>query len=167
MRGYIYQINRKKEITEERGLPKYSVEEVIVNSVGIEGDFNRYRTEKRGNTLERALLLLPWETIQDLNGEGWPVHPGDLGENITTQGIPYNLAIGATYYLGSQAVIQVSEACTPCVNLGLLEYVNKEKVSAFMKTLLGRRGWYARVLQEGKIRRGDIISSPEEHSITI
>jgi MOSC domain-containing protein YiiM len=37
-----------------------------------------------------AILLIPLETIEELQGEGWPIKPGDIGENFTTEGIPYS-----------------------------------------------------------------------------
>ena len=51
----------------------------------------------------------------------------------------------------------VSRACDPCTNLYLLPYVGKSKGPQFLKVMLGRRGWYARVLEEGSVRAGDPI----------
>lgn len=157
MPGLIYQLNSKPKTRGERGLPKYSVEEVRITFQGMEGDFNHYRSEKKGSTLSRALLLYPLESIYELNQEGWPIQPGDLGENVTMQGIPYStLQLGKIYRLG-EIRIQIAEVCKPCVNLSLLSYVGKSKVKKFMQTVLERRGWYARVLQEGMVRREDGI----------
>src|SRR3989344_434245 len=87
--GLLYQLNLKPETPGERGLPKLPVEEARLTRIGLEGDFNRYRAEKKAGSLDRAVLVLPWETLQELNQEGWPIEPGHLGDNITTQGIPY------------------------------------------------------------------------------
>ena len=38
-----------------------------------------------------------------------------------------------------------------------LPYIGNEKVKDFIKTLAGRRGWYAKVLKPGKIRKGDLL----------
>jgi MOSC domain-containing protein YiiM len=38
-----------------------------------------------------------------------------------------------------------------------LHYIEKEKGPKFLKTLKGRRGWYAKVLKEGKVKIGDSI----------
>lgn len=101
---------------------------------------------------------MPLETINELNNEGWPIKPGDIGENITTNGIPYfQMSPGKTLRIGSEVVIQISRACDPCSNLYLLPYVGDKKGPSFLKVMLGRRGWYARVIQEGTVRKGDEI----------
>ena len=43
------------------------------------------------------------------------------------------------------------------MNLSVLPYVGEEKVNDFIKTLVRRRGWYAEVMQEGIIKKGDSI----------
>ncbi len=83
MPGLIYQLNRKPQTPGERGLPKLPVEEAMITFQGIEGDYNRYRSERKQNNPDWALLLMPLEMIMQLNREGWPVNPGDLGVNRT------------------------------------------------------------------------------------
>jgi len=164
-KGQIYQINVKPETPGERGIPKFPVESALVTLQGVEGDFNRYRTEKNGRDLDSALLLIPYESIQQLNQEGWLVKPGDLGENVTVLGVAYDsFKVGDIYSLGKNLKIQISRPCTACGNLELLQYVG-ERVKEFVRTLtwkengkiMNRRGWYARVLKEGEINKGDLI----------
>jgi MOSC domain-containing protein YiiM len=159
--GTVKQINVKPMTEGERGLPKKPVDSAHVTKSGMQGDFNVYRHEELNDDPDSALLILPVETIMELNSEGWPVRPGDLGENLTTTGIPYSsFAVGKIFTSGG-ARFQVSRACDPCDNLFLLPYVGSSKGPSFLKTMLGRRGWYARVLREGKIRRGDrIVEEP-------
>lgn len=153
----VYQLNKRPETSGERGLPKEYVRESYITSNGLEGDFNRYRHEKRKDDPDMALLLMPLETLSELNREGWPIMPGHLGENITTYGIPYDeFEPGKKYNVG-EAEIQISVVCEPCTNLYLLPYVGKEKGHKFLKTLKNRRGWYARVLKEGKVKLADSI----------
>ncbi len=157
MEGIIYQINIKPEISGEHGLPKQPVGMMQVTSRGPAGDFNHYRHEKCHDDPDMAVLLFPLETIVQLNNEGWPLKAGDIGENFTTQGIPYaHFALGQHYQVGN-AVVQIAKICKPCSNLKHLPYVGEEKKAPFIKTLLGRRGWYARVLQEGQVKIGDTI----------
>lgn len=159
MRGSIYQINAKPHTPGERGLPKQPLEEAHVTRRGLAGDFNQYRHEKKSDSPDMALLLIPRETLLELNREGWPIRPGDLGENVTTQGIPYPaLSPGTTVRLGPHVTIQVSKRCDPCDNLYLLSYVGTSRGAEFLKTMVGRRGWYARVLTEGTIRKGDPVN---------
>ena len=72
-------------------------------------------------------MIMPLETLRELNAEGWPVQPGDMGENITSQGIPYNdFVIGGRYQVG-EAVIEIAEPCLACMNLAALPYIGEEK----------------------------------------
>ena len=161
MQGKIYQINIKPETARERGLPKKPVKLAVVSYNGLGWDFNRYRQEKHHGRLDRALLLMPIETIEQLNEEGWPVQPGDIGENLTTEGIPYaELEVNQRYSVG-EIEIQLSEQANPCGNLKILPYVGQERWPEFKKALQGRRGWYASVLKEGTISKGDLISRLE------
>ncbi len=130
----------------------------FVSLGGVKGDYNVYRQEEGRGDPDSALLVFPLETIRELNSEGWPVRPGDLGENITTEGIPYSgFAVGKKFR-AKGVTFQVSRACDPCDNLFLLPYVGKSKGPEFMKVLLGRRGWYARVLSEGWVHTGDSLT---------
>ena len=155
--GKIYQLNVKPEVAGERGLPKMPVPSADITVAGMSGDFNRYRHESRRDNPNMALMIMPIEMLHRLNEEGWPIRPGDIGENITTTGIPYeSFASGNRYRLG-EAEIQISVKCDPCKNLYELPYVGSVRGPEFVKTMLNRRGWYARVLKEGRIRKDDVI----------
>lgn len=157
LRGTVHSLHRKPETGAERGLPKPAVSEAGIGFAGMEGDFNRYRHEERDDDLDMALLLQPLETLDELRGEGWPIAPGDLGENITTSGIPYHeLFPGRTIEVGGARLV-VSKPCTPCDNLNQLPYVGGTKGPEFLRTMLGRRGWFARVERPGRVAVGDPI----------
>lgn len=155
--GRVVRLGAKPRVAGEHGLPKPEVTEATVSSQGIGGDYNLYRQTQRAGDPAMALLLLPLETVEELTREGWPVSPGDLGENVTTAGIPYDrLAPRQRLRIGA-VVAETSKACDPCDNLYLLPYVGRERGPAFLKATLGRRGWYARVLEPGRIRKGDPV----------
>ncbi len=163
MPGKVYQINVKPQTAGERGLPKVSVEQARVSRIGLEGDYCAHRFEK-GNELDRAVLIMPIEMLMQLRQEGWPVEAGHLGENLTTEGIDYFSFAPEKKYRVGEAVLQISRACTPCRFLKTLPYVGEENYDRFRKALLpngsiesNRRGWYARVVDEGLVRRGDSI----------
>jgi MOSC domain-containing protein YiiM len=157
----VQQINVKSFVPGERGLPKKPVDSAHVSFAGVEGDFNVYRHEERKDDPDSALLIMPIEMIRELNSEGWPIKPGDLGENFTTDGIPYgSFAVGKVFTAG-EVRFQISRACDPCDNLFLLPYVGQSRGPEFLKVMLGRRGWYARVLKEGLVRAQDLITSTE------
>ena len=164
MSGTVERVSAKPKTPGQRGLPKPAVAELHVTRTGAAGDYNHYRTEQLPGDTEQALLLLTDEVLRGLRAEGWPVEPGDLGENVTLAGIPEaELMPGTRLQIGG-VVAEVSLACDPCSETYVLPYVGRENGPTFVKTLLGRRGWYARVVQEGVIRPGDsvelLMSSP-------
>ena len=82
------------------------------------------------------------QLLADFRADGWPVMPGDLGENITIAG-NLTFEIGDIYSIGT-ATIQITEDIQPCNKLMFLPYVGRDKKSAFLNMLKGRRGWYAK-----------------------
>jgi len=161
MQGKVYQLNMKHPMPNQRGLPKNKVNYINITFNGAKGDYNKFRQEKRKGTKDRALLIMPLEMITILNEEGWTIHSGDLGENITTEGIPYNNFTPQQIYQIGQAQIQISEPCTPCKNLQLIPIIGGQRVKEFMQTIKGRRGWYASVLKEGIIYPNDLVNRIE------
>ena len=158
MGGYIYQINVKPEIAGKRGLPKLPVESALVTFKGVGNDFNTFRyKQEKDDPADRAVLLLPLETITELNNKGWPVKPGHIGENITTKGILYAQFMPGKCYKIGEIKIKIHDQATPCGALKRLEYITEKNYQEFKQILEGRRGWYARVLQEGTIKKGDSI----------
>ena len=167
MSGEIQQINVKPQTKGEHGLPKKPVDYAFVAREGVEGDFNVYRHEERQDDPDQALLIMPIETIRELNSEGWPIEPGDLGENLTTRGIPYRaFGVGKIFGAGRMR-FQITKACDPCDNLFLLPYVGTSKGAGFLETMLGRRGWYARVLREGEVKAGDRLTEESAESTSV
>lgn len=159
MPGRVFQLNIKPLIGEEPGLPKLPVDSALLTPAGFAGDYNRYRQEKKSGSPDMAVLVMPLETLQDLAKEGWPVKPGDIGENITTSGLAYaDFSVGKKFRVGESAIIEISEPCTPCATLKALPYVGAEKITGFIRLMMGRRGWYARVLEKGLIHKDDVIA---------
>ena len=153
----IFQINIKPNTPGEAGLPKIAIRSAQISFSGVEGDYNRFRLNKKNNEPDMAIMLISMDILEDLNNEGWPVKPGDLGENLTLDNIDYGkINPGQRYKIG-EAEIEISIICDPCSNLTVLPYVGKDKISTFIKTLMKRRGWYARVIKEGIVSSGDTI----------
>ena len=155
--GRVYQLNRKSQTPGERGLPKLPVAEARVTTSGVEGDYNVYRHDVARDDPGMALLIVPLETLHAFNREGWPIQPGDFGENVTSVGVPYDdFAPGGRFRIGG-VLVEVTKPCTPCDNLFGLPYVGPERGPEFLRVTLGRRGWYAKVLEEGRLRKDDPI----------
>src|SRR5919202_938736 len=90
--GRIVRLHRKPKEGRARGIPKRPVDELVITAEGVEGDFNRWRTEKADGDPDQAVLLLTEEVLVELRAEGWPVGPGDLGENLLVAGLRAALA---------------------------------------------------------------------------
>ena len=73
MQGKVLQLNIKEKVINEVGLPKNNILSAMVTKSGMLGDYNNYRSEELDNTPDQALLLMPIETIEQLNKEGWPI----------------------------------------------------------------------------------------------
>jgi len=155
MASSVFQINVKPNTPGEVGLPKVPIDSGEVSLSGIEGDYNRFRFNKKNNDPDMAIMLISMDIIEELNNEGWPVKPGDLGENLTLVNVDYRTIKPGQRYTAGQAELEISIICDPCSNLNVLPYVGEDKVSTFIKTLMKRRGWYARVIKEGLVSSGD------------
>jgi len=154
VQGRVVQLHLKPREGRARGIPKRPVSQLTITPDGVEGDFNRWRTEKANGDPDQAVLLLSEEILTDLRREGWPVQRGELGENLTLADLPPDaLQPGAQLRTGD-VVLEVTKPCDPCTVLFTLPYVGKERGPEFLRTMLGRRGWYARVLQGGTVRAG-------------
>jgi MOSC domain-containing protein YiiM len=160
LRGEVLRVSRKPERAGERGLPKPAVPSATVTKAGVEGDFNRYRNEKKHGDPRDAILLYPLEMLERLREEGWPASPGDLGENLTTRGIAYDaFAPGTLWRVGADVVLRVDRACQPCKNLGVLPWVGPERLTEFIRIMRDRRGWYCSVEEAGRVVTGDAIKA--------
>jgi molybdopterin adenylyltransferase len=154
----ISQINVKPDTPGQVGLPKIPVETATISEWGLAGDYNRFRKEKKKNDPDMAVMILSTDILDALNNEGWPVNPGDLGENLTLKNIDYSImALGDRLKI-RDVTLEISLICDPCTNLNNLPYVGKEKSTSFIKTLMKRRGWYARVLKSGEVSVGDSVT---------
>lgn len=88
VRGRIVQLHLKPKEGRARGLPKRAVPQLTITPEGVQGDFNRWRTEEANGDPDQAVLLLREEILADLRAEGWPVQAGELGENLTVADLP-------------------------------------------------------------------------------
>tara|TARA_X000001036_G_scaffold326189_1_gene304728 strand:+ start:1453 stop:1938 length:486 start_codon:yes stop_codon:yes gene_type:complete len=155
----VLQINKKPQIKGEVGLPKICTSDATITINGIDGDYNKFRSQKKNNNPNMAIMILSNDILQQLNSEGWPVKPGDLGENITIDGIDYLHFSPLKKYRIGEAIIEITFICDPCMSLKVLPYVGEKRIKIFMKTLMKRRGWYSKVLQPGEIKTGDILEA--------
>jgi MOSC domain-containing protein YiiM len=161
--GSIVRLSIKPEVAGMVGLPKHAVASLRVTLDGAEGDYNNYRTRRLAGDRDQALLVVTQELLIALAADGWPVRPGDLGENVTVSGIREgDLRPGVQLQMG-EVTVAITKPCDPCTELFTLPYVGEERGPAFLAATAGRRGWYAKVLTPGEITAHSSVTlrSPE------
>ncbi|HWA15155.1 MAG TPA: MOSC domain-containing protein [Gemmatimonadales bacterium] len=150
--AHLLRLSVKPKTPGEYGLPKQAVDQLDISPDGAAGDYNNYRTRTLKGDPDQAIMMLTDDVIQQLRAEGWPVQPGDFGENLTLGGVREGeLGVGCRVQVGA-VILEISKPCDPCTELGVLPYVGKARSAEFIKTTRGRRGWYARVLAPGSVR---------------
>ena len=137
------------------GVPKKAVSGAQVARLGVVGDAHN-DTEGHGGP-ERAICLYSLERIRDLQREGHPIDIGTAGENLTVEGINWNLvAPGARIRCGDQVELEVASFTSPCKTIK--KSFSDERFKRISQVV--NPGWsrvYARVLAEGEIRIGDRV----------
>jgi MOSC domain-containing protein YiiM len=137
------------------GVPKLPVEEAFVTAAGLRGD--RQRDLRHHGGPMRAVCLYSLEAIERLRAEGHPIAPGAVGENLTIVGIDWSaLATGSLLRIGGEVVLELTKPAMPCRNIaGVFRDGDSSRISTKRFPNDGR--WYARVVKEGSIRRGDLV----------
>jgi len=148
----VLQLNVKPKTTGEFGLPKQPVPELRITSTGAEGDYNHYRATTLKGDPDQAILLVTQELLSRLQTEGWPVEPGHLGENITLSQVSESELRPGIRVRVAEVLLEVTKPCDPCTELHSLSYVGARRGKEFVRALVNRRGWYARVLIPGVVR---------------
>jgi len=108
----------------------------------------------------RQVHLIHAELLDELAESGFDVAPGELGENLTTRGIPLlGLPTGARLRLGDDAVIELTGLRTPCVQIDRFQSGLLAKVVARAETgeIVRRAGVMSVVIEGGVVRTGDAI----------
>lgn len=151
MTGIISQIN-----ISAGGIPKRSIAQGILTRAGLQGDGWAHPGIHGGP--DQAVLLIGDEVLAELNGMGYRLYAGALGENLTTQRLDYGaLREGMQFRVGSICEIELTRLREPCRTLDRYNEAGRDRIQKLLKTG-GRGGWYARVLREGPLFPGDSIS---------
>ena len=140
----------------------------LVAGLGVRGDAHcgatvRHRSRVVRDASQpnlRQIHLLQAELFDELMDAGFPVWPGELGENITTRGIDLlGLAAGTRLHLGAGAVIELTGLRNPCSQMdkfqrGLMAAVLDRDNAG---NLVRKAGVMAVVLSGGEVQPGDAI----------
>lgn len=108
----------------------------------------------------RQVHLIHHELFAELAAAGFSVRPGDLGENLLTEGVDLlNLPRGARLMLGAGAIIEITGLRNPCNQLNAFQPGLMEALvwRAGDGTLIRKAGVMAVVLQGGPVHPGDLI----------
>jgi MOSC domain-containing protein YiiM len=133
-------------ISNKKGTRKTQVQsaELCVNH-GVIGDAH-------AGPWERQVSLLAVERIEECRARGLNVTFGDFAENIATEGIDWKtVPLGSRFRLGDKAVVEITKIGKECVKKCAIYYQAGD-------CIMPREGVFARVLEEGAIRCGDLIT---------
>lgn len=141
----------------------------LVEGSGVEGDAHAGATVKHRSRVARdpeqpnlrQVHLIHAELHEELRTRGLVIAAGQMGENITTQGVDL-LALPARtrLRLGTEAVVEITGLRNPCAQLngihpGLMEAVLDRDEEG---NLIRKAGVMTVVVAGGSVRPGDAIT---------
>jgi MOSC domain-containing protein YiiM len=140
----------------------------LVAGLGVEGDAHQGATVKHRSRLERfghmpnlrQVHLIHSELFDELRDTGFVVAAGQMGENVTTEGVDLlGLPTGARLHLGPDAVVEVTGLRNPCRQLDKLKpgLMAATLARDGEGNLIRKAGIMGIVLEGGDVREGDPI----------
>ncbi len=140
----------------------------LIAGIGVEGDAHagatvRHRSRVAADPTQpnlRQVHLLGGEALDALAAAGFAVGPGDLGENVTTEGLDLHaLPVGTVLRLGERALVALTGERNPCGQIdgfapGLRDAVRPPRPDG---TRGRAAGVMAVVVLGGVVRAGDAI----------
>ncbi|MFC1919905.1 MOSC domain-containing protein [Chloroflexota bacterium] len=138
----------------KKGTSKTPVDEgVFDREYGLRGDAHA------DCATHRQVSLLALESIQKMKHLGLDIGPGAFAENITTEGIDLcTLPVGTHLSTGDDVVLEVSQIGKEC----------HTRCAIYRKVgqcIMPEEGVFARVLQGGVIRTGDMLRIIDNYEI--
>lgn len=127
----------------------------MVSRLGLNDDAQN-DTDSHGGA-ERAICLYSMERIRALQEEGHPIRAGTVGENLTVEGIDWDLVVpGTRLGVGAEVILEVASFTTPC-NTIKGSFSDGKFVRISQKLHPGWSRVYARVISGGRIRFRDPV----------
>jgi MOSC domain-containing protein YiiM len=140
----------------------------LVAGLGVDGDAHQGATVKHRSRVARdatqpnlrQVHLIHAELHEELRAAGFAVLAGQMGENITTQGVDLlALPAGARLGLGAAAVVEVTGLRNPCAQL---DRIQRGLMAATLDrdelgNLVRKAGIMGVVVTGGEVRPGDPI----------
>jgi len=140
----------------------------LLAGLGVQGDAHcgttvKHRSRVAQDRLQpnlRQVHLIHCELFGELAAKGFHVSPGQLGENIATEGVDLlALPVGAELRVGAEAVLRVTGLRNPCVQLnefrpGLMAAVLERSPDG---RLIRKAGVMSVVVAGGVVHVGDEV----------
>ena len=144
-----------------------SVVKLIANH-GVDGDAHAGPTDQHQFHIRRfgqhpnlrQVHVIHAELLDEMQMKGHTVHPGDLGENITTRNIDLlNLPEGTRLRLGAEAVIEITGLRNPCRQIDNFRQGLREIcIETGPHGIIRKGGVMGIVLTGGEVRPGDVVT---------
>ena len=130
----------------KKGTRKTPVDSVDLRiNHGVVGDAH-------AGTWERQVSFLAAERIEECKARGLNVSFGDFAENMATEGIDWKcVPLGTRFRLGDNAVVEITKIGKECHKKCAIYYQAGD-------CIMPREGVFARVLEGGTVRCGDLIT---------
>ena len=137
------------------GVPKRRVNGVTVSRLGLQNDAQNDKVHHGGP--DRAICIYSLEKVRALQAEGHPVDTGSVGENLTIDGLVWELVVpGVRLKLGASVLLEVTSYTSPCKTIrGAFSDGRFVRIS--QKVHPGWSRVYARVIDEGDLKIGDRV----------
>jgi MOSC domain-containing protein YiiM len=140
----------------------------LLQGLGVQGDAHCGVTVKHRSRVARdptqpnlrQVHLMHAELFDELAGKGLDVLAGQMGENITTRGVPLlALPEGTALHIGDAAVVRITGLRNPCTQLdkfrrGLMSAVLDHDANG---QLIRKAGVMSVVVAGGVVRSGDVV----------
>lgn len=140
----------------------------LLEGLGVEGDAHAGTTVKHRSRVARdpsqpnlrQVHLIHAELHRELGEAGFNVSAGQMGENITTEGIDLlGLPTGTRLHLGPEAIVEITGLRNPCAQL---DGIQKGLMAAVLDRdaegqLIRKAGVMGIVLKGGLVQVGDTV----------
>lgn len=140
----------------------------LIAGLGVEGDAHAGVTVKHRSRVAidpdqpnlRQVHLLHSEVFDEVAALGFTLHPGDIGENITTYGIDLlSLSRGTCLHIGENVIVELTGLRNPCAQI---ERFQKGLLKAFVGRdadggVVLKSGVMSVVKEGGDVRVGDAV----------
>ncbi len=154
----------------EHRFSKIPADEItLLAGIGVRGDAHagvtvQHRSRVAADPTQpnlRQVHLISVELLDELRKDGFDVRPGQLGENITTRGIPLlDLPRGALLRISEDAVVRVTGLRNPCGQINDFRSGLLKRVVGYAPdgTVIRRAGVMGIVLAGGVVSPRDSIT---------